>query len=360
MTKSITINNSITVSDHLLILLDSVGAVTSGKSISVNTEKLAEAVFGFVSKQSIKIVVEKIVIESTYIREDLLTLIQVMSSSLSLNKDLIFGATSKFDSKGIHIDYNQIKPLNIKKLLKYYPEKRVISLCFENPKEWEFLNDIRSMLIQVEKSDIDCKLPKKPKSLKEIHDKLSVFCARLGIEDYSLNQREDILKLDNQSIDNDMIIRVPKTHLDLVILGEKLNFCIGNGYYSRQVSEGRDSIVAIFDKNKPLYGVQFSRYAIKQAYGFGNKRIPKSILLSLQESLISKPVLPDDFISVEHSFMNGYKYDDVNLYVMFKSGGIYMYEDVDQSTYDDFISAESRGRYFAKVIKPNFSFIRIK
>lgn len=99
-------------------------------------------------------------------------------------------------------------------------------------------------------------LPKKPKSLKDLHDSAQRFMSKLGQTDFSLNQREDVLLYDNKKISGtDYIIRVPKTHYDLIDLGEALRFCIGNGSYSNDVRDGKCSIVGIFDKKGPVYPI---------------------------------------------------------------------------------------------------------
>ena len=136
----------------------------------------------------------------------------------------------------------------------------------------------------------------------------------------------------------------------MVELGEKLSFCIGNGYYTKEVIDGKCSIVSICKQNgKPVYGIQFTRYAIKSAYGFGNTDIPDEVFCELERLLLAKPTLPNDFIAFEHSFMTGY-----NLYILFKNESIYIYKDLPHYIYDEFMMADSKGSYFAKYIRNNF------
>lgn len=329
--------------------------------VSLDLKKTTEHIFGFTSTQAIKLTRDFIFDTQNSVNRAAFKLASVLSKDLEMNRDLIFSNITKIPHRAPHHSLSQLNKRNIAKLMKYYNEQRVFKLLFsENLNHHAFLNDIRQMLITVEKSGYkNYKLPKKPKSLKEIHDTLTRICKKLEIPDYDLNQKEDILKLDNEKIDENLIIRVPKTHHDLVDLGEMLNFCIGNGYYSNEVLSQRCSIVGIFDKAKPLYGIQFTRYTISQAYGFGNQRIPKHILEKISDKLISAPELPDDFITVKHSFIQGYKYNDKDLYVMFNNGGIYLYEDVPHHVYDDFITAKSRGSYFSKYIRNSYSYERV-
>jgi KTSC domain-containing protein len=42
------------------------------------------------------------------------------------------------------------------------------------------------------------------------------------------------------------------------------------------------------------------------------------------------------------------------LIVWFKSGGVYAYQDVARSTFDDFRAARSKGRFFQHEIRPRF------
>jgi hypothetical protein len=310
-------------------------------------------IFGFSSKKTNKLVVNNIFLNDNF-DWALIDRVQTLSAGCKINHDLIFQKIENYET-GFFNKKISITKKFIFKLLKNYPEKRVLDLIFEDS---QYIVDTMSMFNQLEKhcerdgKDYFSYLPKKPKSMKEIHDKVNKVLIKAGIENFSLEQREDVLKMDNKIIlDGKAVIRVPVTHYDLVDLGEDLNFCIGNGTYSYEVRNGRSSIVAIYSNNKPMYGVQFTRYSLKQAYGFGNSIIPKEILFALEDCLTSKPEVPEDFIRISHSFIYGYKYNNENLYIMLSNGGIYMYENVSNETYEGFVKSESMGSYFAKVIK---------
>lgn len=324
-------------------------------------EEATNLVFGFSSKKARKFVVNKLFINENF-DWAIIDRVCVLSAKCKINKDLIFQKIDSYELGSLK-KKRTVTQKFIFQLLKSYPEKRVVDLIFEDS---DYIEDTMAMFNQLDKHcDRDAKnyyefLPKKPKSMKEIHDKCNKILVKIGIADFSLEQREDVLKLDKREILNgEAVIRVPRTHHDLVDLGEDLNFCIGNGSYSYQVRQGKCSIVAIYSGNKPLYGVQFTRYSIKQAYGFGNSVVPQNILFEIEDSLISKPEVPEDFIRMSHSFIYGYKYDNENMYFMLSNGGIYMYENVSNETYEEFMDADSKGSYFASVIKKDHECVRI-
>jgi hypothetical protein len=185
---------------------------------------------------------------------------------------------------------------------------------------------------------------------------------KVGQGNYSLNQREDILQLDGATVLDDLIIRVPKTHFDLVDLGESLNFCIGNGHYSQLVAEGSTSIVAVFDKTGAKYGVQFSRYDIKEAHGFNNssQHQPSKLLIeALSELLTSQPKMPDEFLPITDSkWVKGYKYNGTDLYLLLNNI-IYIYFDVPECVYEELLVSHKKGVFVNTVVKGTFSYERL-
>ena len=286
---------------------------------------------------------------------NVLNLIKILSFHLDLNVDLILNHCKAVDrsreSRFLTVGFT-------KELLKIYPEERVIQLVLKD--QLRDLNDIIYMFKKIKEERELNFLPSKPSNFKDIHDSLTRMSLKLESKDFNLEQRDDILKLDNTKINNGLIIRVPKTHYDLVDLGEDLNFCIGNGMYSEEVKNGRCSIVSIYnEKQKPVYGVQFNRYAISQAYGLDNKRLPDNILLDLQKALISEPVVPSDFISISDSkWINGFKYNDKDLYIMMNHI-IYVYFDVEKEVYEELITSTRKGTYVNQIIKSNYKFQKI-
>nr|CAI9751469.1 hypothetical protein DGKKSRWO_DGKKSRWO_CDS_0178 [uncultured phage]CAI9752356.1 hypothetical protein CVNMHQAP_CVNMHQAP_CDS_0179 [uncultured phage] len=54
-----------------------------------------------------------------------------------------------------------------------------------------------------------------------------------------------------------------------------------------------------------------------------------------------------------------YDKDAKQLFVMFKSGSVYGYEDVPSEIFDELLEAPSKGRYFALKIKWNYKYERL-
>ena len=323
--------------------------------------------FGYSTRTTVKLM--KNVFRDNDFDYNLLKLLHTVSIKLKLNKDLIKTSLSSRIEKRIPLTFSNaskyISQNFVKKLLSYYPEKRVIGLLFED--NFEFLSDTNLMFKRIEEiedfSGDYSFLPKKPKSLKQVHDNLSRMLGRLRIKNYNLEQREDILALDNRRINDTMIVKVPKTHYDLIDLGEMLKFCIGNGYYSKMVRDKRCSIVGVFDKKGALYGVQFSRYKIMQAYGLGNlenTHPPKEVLSQLKDLLTEAPTVPKDFLPIlDSSFIHGYKYNDRDLYLML-SDKIYIYYNVPKDIYEELVVSENKGRYLNEIIKGSYDYDEIK
>lgn len=55
----------------------------------------------------------------------------------------------------------------------------------------------------------------------------------------------------------------------------------------------------------------------------------------------------------------GYDEDTNTLYVTFKNGSTFKYEDVPKSKYDKLLNSSSIGSYFIKNIKNNYSYSKI-
>jgi hypothetical protein len=249
----------------------------------------------------------------------------------------------------------------IKKILKAYDEARLFKLLLSG--EHGLMKDTADMMTTIENKipDLDY-LPKKPKSFRLIHDYCVRTMPKIGQENFDLCQREDILKIDGQKILPNMTIRVPKTHYDLVDIGEELGFCIGNGTYSKKVRSGECSIIAVFDSKGAKYGVQFTRYHILSAEGFGNKHCyspPIDILNQLKEILTCPPSLPSDFLPiVDSKWVKGYKYNDKDLYLLLNDI-VYIYFDVPSDVYDGLLASQAKGRYVNKIIKGGYNYERL-
>jgi hypothetical protein len=65
------------------------------------------------------------------------------------------------------------------------------------------------------------------------------------------------------------------------------------------------------------------------------------------------PVASSNIVSV------GYESSSQTLEVEFASGGVYQYYNVPQPTYEEFLAAASKGRFFASQIKDRFPYARV-
>ena len=59
----------------------------------------------------------------------------------------------------------------------------------------------------------------------------------------------------------------------------------------------------------------------------------------------------DNFKAVESSNIQAVYFNEEGLYVKFHNGGVYNYPDVTDTLYNDFVTAESLGKFFHKNIK---------
>lgn len=335
---------------------------------SKNLTNLSNAIFGYQSRMTNKILLQRVIIsdeEETFIDFPLAWKIHVFAKKMSFNKDLIFNTVQNYsiEYKEDMYSYESLNIQTIKRLKMVYTEQRILQLFFTT--DYMLLEDVNKMLLKIIQTCGDNWknfLPNKPKDLKTLHDALNIASCRLGNGDFDLNQREDVLKIDNQIICEKYKIIVPKTHFDLVELGRRLHFCIGNGVYSKEVLQRKTSIVAIHDvkTDKPLYGIEFNRYTLKQAKGFDNSSVPDKIICALENLIISRPELPEDFINMtNHKFIKGYKYNNKDLFVLFNTNHVYVYEGISRELYEAFEKAERKGEFFHKFIR-KMPYLKIK
>lgn len=329
-----------------------------------NYADLANWVFGFKSKQAVNITIR--CMEATPVDFMKLKLIKILSAdrraNSPLNKDHIFNACQNsvnLTEKTQLIRASRLTHKSVDLLRDRYSDSRIAKIMFAP--ELELLTDTTTMIEAIKRhgKDLDF-LPKKPKTLKDLHDSAQRFISKLGQTNFNLNQREDVLLCDGKNISGtDYTIRVPKTHYDLIDLGEALRFCIGNGAYSHEVRNGKCSIVGIFDKKGPVYGIQFSRYRILEAQGFGNlstNRPDPNVLMKIRDIFTEAPKMPSDFLPItDSSWIHGYKYDNEDLYLLLGNNIVYQYFDVDEHVYEELLNHEAKGRFVNQVIKRDYS-----
>lgn len=315
-------------------------------------KKLSFNIFGFSSKRSLEIIRNRI--NDSILDYRILNIIKVLSKEKSYNKDLILNTFEKVENN-LEFQFRNINKTNVSLLEKYFNQKQIIDIVTS---QLELVSDLLLMLKKVLDNNIPLTKIKEYKKTKELHDYLSILCSRIK-NDFDLEQRPDILILDGKKLIDDLNIVVPRTHLDLVKLGQDLNFCIGNGNYSKEVKNKKCSIISVYQNDKPKYGVQFTRYAVLQAKGLSNSIIPKNVLISLQNLLIQKPELPTDFLEItDSSFIDGYKYNNKDLYLSMK-GKIYIYLDVPNSVYEELLESDRKGSYLNIHIKNKYEYQRL-
>lgn len=56
----------------------------------------------------------------------------------------------------------------------------------------------------------------------------------------------------------------------------------------------------------------------------------------------------------------GYAEDNSLLYLLFRSGEVYRYFDVARRQYEEFLEADSKGRYFGRNIRGHFRYERMR
>jgi len=67
-----------------------------------------------------------------------------------------------------------------------------------------------------------------------------------------------------------------------------------------------------------------------------------------------------NYINVESSNIEKIAYENNNLYVGYKGGGVYKYLDVSSEKYNEFLNAESKGRYLNSAIKESYKYEKVK
>jgi hypothetical protein len=76
--------------------------------------------------------------------------------------------------------------------------------------------------------------------------------------------------------------------------------------------------------------------------------------------VIMKTILVNDLAKVESSNINLVAFGTNKLYVQFKNGGLYQYNNVMQEDYNNLKNAESVGKFLNTSIKPNYEFEKLE
>ena len=67
-----------------------------------------------------------------------------------------------------------------------------------------------------------------------------------------------------------------------------------------------------------------------------------------------------EFIKVNSSNIDKVAYEDGNLYVEYKSGGLYRYLDVPEAKHKELIESESKGKFMNEIIKENYKYEKVE
>jgi hypothetical protein len=250
----------------------------------------------------------------------------------------------------------------IKRFMAFYGEERLIKLITGSilPECCELLYEIDKYIKAAKKALGDISMvDSKHKTLEsalccfeELHEKIS-----LG--DFDLEQKEDTLLIDGLDVEG-LTVRIPRTHYDLVRIGEVLRFCIGSGEYSRGVKRGLP-VIALYKDEKPIFAFQFSPYRVLEAQGFSNTtEVPKSVMKPLQDIFLITPTDASQFLPITDSgWIHGYRYDGQHLYLLL-GHRIYAYFDVSLSDYEGLLDSNRKGRYVNTVIKGRYEYLEQK
>ena len=155
----------------------------------------------------------KSIINHDGINYPLLYIVASMSSA-GLDKNRIFNYAESYNldfdiakEHYEHIDTNAIKLLH-----KFYNEDRITALLST---AIDFIRDALYSL-KVISDNTNLNPLKKPKSIYELHENSSELASKIEIGNLALSQREDIIKLEGNTLCNDLIVNVPYTHYELM------------------------------------------------------------------------------------------------------------------------------------------------
>jgi hypothetical protein len=340
--------------------------VAPEKSGHVDIGSLAHFIFGGATKKTKRLICGAL--EGSRIPYEGLAIARMLIKS-GVNRDLVInGYVSWFDSgidSGIpacaFVSVSAFTVVGVESIRALYADQRVVAIVFS---DLGLFADTTRMLRRISASGTKFSAPKKPKNLRTVHDCAASMMSKIGQEDFTLNQREDILALDGKALgDTGFTLGIPNTHFHLVDVGESLAFCIGNGAYSRSVANGSTSIATIWRGGELKYAIEFTRFSIEQAQGFGNRienKPPREVLAAIEDLLIEAPTLPDDFLPITDSrWVNGYKYtQDGDLYLLL-SQIVYVYSGVPVEVYEGLLSSNAKGSYVNREIKNKFPYSKV-
>jgi hypothetical protein len=341
--------------------------VAPNESGHVDIGSLAHFIFGSATKKTKRLICGAL--EGSRIRYEGLAIARMLIKS-GVNRDLVInGYVSWFDSDAgeffnlarAFVPVSAFTVVGVESIRALYADQRVVAIVFSG---LGLFTDTTRMLRRISESGTKFSAPKKPKSLRTVHDCAARMMSKIGQEDFTLNQREDILALDGKALgDTGFTLGVPNNHFQLIDIGESLAFCIGNGAYSRSVANGSTSIATIWRGGELKYAIEFTRFSIEQAQGFGNRienKPPREVLAAIEDLLIEAPTLPDDFLPITDSrWVNGYKYTQEGDLYLLLSQIVYVYSGVPVEVYEGLLNSHAKGSYVNGEIKGKFPYSKV-
>ena len=163
---------------------------------------------------------------------------------------------ANFSAEDIQIlDMGDVNFSHFQCIIKFFGEERAMKLM-KKPVDEGILRDTEHMFRRLAEKisfieddnfrnqftgkNLRKEFPKKPKCvIKDIHDRLTSILEKVGQAPRALG-RKDVAHLDGIKIpDEKLKIWVPESSVDLIEVGQALNFCIGNGVYADKTIEGK-------------------------------------------------------------------------------------------------------------------------
>jgi hypothetical protein len=214
---------------------------------------------------------------------------------LKINIDIISNHLENKDYPNRLYQINDIESYNLSILKKFYNDKRILKIIANITKEdIPLFKDTLNMTDIVSDFNIKSddnqkikKLIKKPKSIKELHDFLSVLTTQIKQRNFSLPKQEELLSLEFSIRKEGLSIKIPTMNHDLIEIGQKLNICVGGGHYADKIKNEKCLILTIFKNSILTYCIEIhpESFEILQAKGAFNAPVPKKDLDWIKEKL---------------------------------------------------------------------------
>ena len=262
--------------------------------------KLFEKMFGCKAKKLSRFVNQNLLLVDK-VNPCFINLISLLLKDLKFNYDRVM----TFAENNIELikdrvvvdrsNYKIYKKLLVE-LSKHYSEDRILKLLLpevETSAKFKRIHmygirtvdDIEKQFKILRRKDSLEHIPKKPKNLNELHDKLTLICRLVNSKDFVLPQ-EEIRKLQNEKVYN-YRIDVPTSNQNLIEIGTYLDICVGDGYYADSILDGDIFILSLKQDNKYAICVEVrsNNYKIEQIKGKYNESVPDKITKRLQKVL---------------------------------------------------------------------------